>query len=128
VVPATSPPETTRRDAGAGFDEIEQRWSGVVAGMRAVSAVEGTSGDQEPLELARADGRDLCIRVAFEATEPIVATLVDGAGTSLARSAETSSGVLPEHGPVCVRRGETVRGSAVGPPAARVRWVTWAAR
>lgn len=122
-----SPPEAKGRDAGAAFDEIEQRWSGLVAGMRPVSSVEGTAGDLEALELARAEGRDLCVRVAFEAPEAVVASLIDGAGASLARSAEQASGLLPEHGPVCVRRGDSVRGIASGPAATRVRWVTWAA-
>jgi hypothetical protein len=126
--PAGTTSDASDGDAGRAFDEIEERWSGVVAGMRAVSALEGTAGDQEPLELARADGGDLCVRVAFESSGAIVASVLDGAGTVLAKSSEQASGVLPEHGPVCVRRGDSVRGHAAGPPAARVRWVTWAAR
>jgi hypothetical protein len=127
AAPAAGPPEG-QQDAGAAFEEIKQRWSGVVAGMSPVSALEGAAGDQEALELARADGRDLCVRVAFEAPEAVVASLVDRAGASLARSAEQTSGLLPERGPVCVRRGDAVRGLASGSATTRVRWVTWAAR
>jgi hypothetical protein len=81
----------------------------------------------ERIELLRAGGRDTCVRVAFEATAPVVAKLVDGVGHVLAATHEPATeGVLGERGPVCVRKGEVVAGLAEGPPA-RLRWVAWEA-
>jgi hypothetical protein len=82
----------------------------------------------ENVELARADAQDLCVRVAFEASEPVVASLVDAHGASLATASERAGGILAEQGPVCVRKGDAVHGLATGPSTARVLWVAWSSR
>ena len=64
----------------------------VAPGMREVARVE-SAGD--PVELVRAEGHDTCVRVAFEATAPVVATLSDAEGSVLASSeAPAIEGVL----------------------------------
>jgi|SRR5579884_621240 len=113
-------------DAGpaAGFDAILARGASVAPGMRERARKE-SAGDR--VELVRAEGRDVCVRVAFEATAPVLAKLVDAAGGALAAThAAEVDGVLGERGPVCVRKGDSVSGIADG-PAARVRWVAWSA-
>jgi hypothetical protein len=110
---------------GAGhFDSIETRAALVAPGMREIARRESAG---ERIELVRADRQDACVRVAFESTGPVVGKLVDGVGAVLAASQEaTTRGVLGEHGPVCVRRGESVNAIAEGAPT-RVRWVAWVA-
>jgi hypothetical protein len=83
-----------------------------------------TTGDK--VEIAHAEGRDACVRVAFEASSPVVAKLVDAQGNVLASSeAPATGGVLGERGPVCVRRGDAVSAFAEG-SGASVRWMAWA--
>lgn len=103
--------------------------------MRAIAERE-TAG--ESVELVRAEGHDQCVRVAFEATSPVVAKLTDAKGIALASSSSpASTGTLGEAGPVCIRKGDAV--SAVVDAAGRdvsdaaihggthVLWIAWAA-
>jgi hypothetical protein len=81
----------------------------------------------EKIELVHAEQQDTCIRVAFAASVPVVAKLVDGVGNVVAETgAATVEGLLGEKGPVCIRKGEAVSVMVDGPGAA-VRWVAWAA-
>jgi hypothetical protein len=92
--------------------------------MREVARVESGA---EPIDLVKADARDVCVRVAYEASEPVVAKLVERGGAVLAAASSPAlQGSLGERGPVCVRRGDVVRAMAEG-PAARVRWIAWEA-
>jgi hypothetical protein len=95
--------------------------------MREVARIE-SAGDR--IEIVRAGGRDACVRVAFEASSPVVARLLDGEGNVLASSdVPEAEGVLGQRGPVCVRRGDAVSAAAGGAEAAvaSVRWVAWQA-
>jgi hypothetical protein len=123
--PATSSAAFADGVGGAGhFDSIETRAALVAPGMREIARRESAG---ERIEMVRADRQDACVRVAFESTGPVVGKLVDGVGVVLAASHEaTTRGVLGEHGPVCVRRGESVNAIAEGAPT-RVRWVAWVA-
>jgi hypothetical protein len=90
--------------------------------MHVVATHEGTN---EPFEVLRAVDSDLCVRVAFEASEPVTATLADTAGATLASRGDAGAGLLAADGPVCIRRGGAVRATATGSPAVHVRWVAW---
>jgi hypothetical protein len=80
----------------------------------------------ERIELVRAAGRDTCVRVAFDATAPVLARLLDADGTVLSETkAPASTGVLAERGPVCVRKTGSVAATAEG-NASRIRWIAWA--
>jgi hypothetical protein len=92
--------------------------------MHSVSARESGLA---PIELARADSGDTCFRVAFESTEPVVASLVDSSGATLATSSEQDEGLLPPDGPVCIRKGNALRAAAEGAVGSRVRWVAFSA-
>jgi hypothetical protein len=92
--------------------------------MREVARNE-TSG--EKMEIVQAGEHDACVRVAFEASAPVVARLVDGEGHVLASSdAPATNGVLGQRGPVCVRKGDAVSVVAEG-SATSVRWIAWEA-
>jgi hypothetical protein len=115
----------TSPEAGSVFAALSARGPSLAPGMREVTRNE-SAGD--PVELARAEGRDACVRVAFEATAPVVATLSDAEGNVLASSvAPTVEGVLGPRGPVCIRRGDRVSARAEGADAGAiaVRWVAW---
>jgi hypothetical protein len=117
-------PSASNAEAMAAFDALAARGQALAAGMREVARKES---DGERVEIARADKRDACVRVAFESTAPVVAKLVDREGRVLAASKEpTTEGVLGERGPVCVRKGDVVACLADGAPA-HVRWVAWEA-
>jgi hypothetical protein len=90
--------------------------------MHVVATHDGTG---EPFEILRAVDADLCVRVAFDASEPVTATLTDAAGATLAARSDAGAGLLASDGPVCVRRGGAVRATATGAPATHVRWVAW---
>jgi hypothetical protein len=104
------------------FADLESRYAALVPGMHVVATHEGTS---EPFEVLRAVDSDLCVRVAFEASEPVTATLADTTGATLATRGDAGAGLLAADGPVCIRRGAAIRASATGAPGAHVRWVAW---
>jgi hypothetical protein len=111
-------------EASAAFDALAARGQALSPGMREVARKE-TRGER--VDLVHAEGHDACVRVAYEASAPVLARLVDGAGNVLvAASAAANDGVLGERGPVCVRKGDTVACLADGGPA-RIRWVAWEA-
>jgi hypothetical protein len=120
--PAAVPP--AEFDSGPAFDSIGARGASLAPGMRELARRESTG---DPVEIFRAQGRDACVRVAYEANVPITAKLVDQRGTLLASSSGVATqGALGERGPVCVRDGDSVNALSVG-PRARVRWITWGA-
>lgn len=111
-------------EASAAFEAMAGRAASIAPGMREVTRKDA---GPEAVDLVRADTRDVCVRVAYEATLPVVAKLVERGGGLLAASeAPATEGVLGARGPVCVRRGEVVRGLAEG-TGARVRWMAWEA-
>ena len=129
---SVSLPRAPRAVAATGsepsFDALAARGASVAPGMREVARVE-TTGDGV-VEVVRAGERDTCVRVAFEASSPVVARLLDTEGNVLAASdVPEAEGVLGQRGPVCVRRGDAVSAAAGGAEAAvpNVRWVAWQA-
>jgi hypothetical protein len=115
---------TAAAPVASAFDAMATRAAPLVPGMREVARVEGGA---ETVDLVRAEGRDVCVRVAYEATGAVLAKLVDRTGGVLAAApGQATEGVLGERGPVCVRRGDVVRGVAEG-AGARVRWMAWQA-
>ena len=124
VVSAVATTDASAEEAKAAFVALAARGDALAPGMREVARRESGAG---AVDLVKAEGRDVCVRVAYEATVPVTTKLVDGAGRVLAASgAATAEGVLAAHGPVCVRRGDVVRGVAEG-VGARVRWMAWEA-
>jgi hypothetical protein len=110
--------------APESFDDLTALGPGVAAGMREAARRSGTG---EAVDLVKAEASDACVRVAFAASAPVVASLVDGQGEPLSTLSQPADrGVLGERGPVCIRRGDVVRGVAGG-AAVRVRWLAWTA-
>jgi hypothetical protein len=106
------------------FEDLAARAPSLAPGMREVTR---KAGGNEPVDLARADARDACVRVAFQSSAAITAKLVDETGSVLAATAEPSTdGALGENGPVCIRKGDAVRGVIEG-AGAHVRWMVWQA-
>jgi hypothetical protein len=90
--------------------------------MREAARREGAT---DAVDLVKADTHDACVRVAFAASAPVTAKLVDHAGNVLAASESPGTeGVLGAHGPVCVRKGDVVRAVADA-AGVHVRWVAW---
>jgi hypothetical protein len=101
--PAASSPLSP--ETAAAFEALAVRGRAASPGMREVARKE-TAGER--VDLARAEGRDVCVRVVFESNAPVVAKLVDGAGNVLVAGAgPATDGVLGERGPVCVRKGDS---------------------
>jgi hypothetical protein len=118
------PTENPSAARSRGFAALEARAPALAPGMDRVVERE-TEGQR--VELLRATDRDLCLRVAYEASDPVVARLLVHDGTTLAETrAPAAEGALGERGPVCVRKGETVSAFADG--ASWVRWVVWGSR
>lgn len=110
--------------ASESFDDLTALGASVAAGMREAARRAGTG---DAVDLVKADASDTCVRVAFAASVPVTASLLGAQGDVLATLSQPADhGVLGERGPVCVRRGDVVRGVAGGPPV-HVRWVAWEA-
>ena len=128
--PAMAQPAAIDPERDARFRALRSRAGAMAPGMRL--AAELDSAD-EAVELVRADAQDECVRVAFQATAPVSATLTDAKGATLAAVTSLSStGTLAESGPVCVRRGDVVVATAKShgvdaAPRPRVSWAAWAA-
>ena len=131
--PPVSPPVASASATGSGsfvpapaepFDDLAARAASLAPGMHEASR---RSGGLEPLELWRAEQGDACLRVAFASTVPVTTKLLLQGGELLAATGEPAlDGALGEKGPVCVRKGDVVKGVAEGPPA-HVRWMVWQA-
>lgn len=127
-------------DAGAGdagtdgaavegrpsLDAIAQRGAPFAGGMRELVRREVT-GAHSTIEIARADARDACVRVAYSANAPVSARIEDDGGAILAERTADADGLLAARGPVCVRRGRAVRVTFDGPSSLEVRFVAWVA-
>ncbi len=126
-------------DAGAGdagtdaavegrpsLDAIAQRGAPFAGGMREILRREVT-GAHTTIEIARADVRDACVRVAYSANAAVSARIEDDGGAILAERTADSEGLLAARGPVCVRRGRAVRVTFDGPSSLAVRFVAWVA-
>jgi len=119
-----APPPAADSGTPARFDSIVARGPSIAPGMREVARRESFG---ERVEIVRAEQRDTCVRVAFEAVAPVTARLVDGTGTVLATTSVAGvEGLLGEKGPVCVRKGEALSVLVEG-ASVPVRWVAWAA-
>ena len=70
----TPAPSVSNAEAMAAFDSLAARRQALVPGMREVARKES---DGERVEIARAEKRDACVRVAFESSSPVIAKLVD---------------------------------------------------
>src|SRR5258708_25391120 len=70
--PASAP--TAAPTAAPSFPDLEARWSPRLPGMRVLGS---RAAGVEPVEIARAADVDLCVRVAFDATEPVRAVVAD---------------------------------------------------
>ena len=111
--------------ADVAFEARAARRLSVASGMREVARRESGT---DPVDLIIAEGRDACLRVAFESTAPVAVKLLDQGGNVLAATeGPVTEGVLGARGPVCLRKGDVVRGLAEG-AGARVRWMAWEAR
>jgi hypothetical protein len=125
---APAPAASASADPGAPdtltpFDTLAARGASVAPGMREAARKDGGA---DGVELVKADTRDACVRVVFVASVPVTAKLVDHGGNVLAASeAPATDGVLGAKGPVCIRKGDVVRGLADA-AGVRVRWVAWA--
>jgi hypothetical protein len=109
----------------AALAALAARGASGAPGMRESSRLRST-GDK--VVVARARDRDACVRVAFDASAPVLAKLLDTEGHVLASlDAPAMGGVLGARGPVCVRKGDAVSAVAAGPDggAGSVRWVAW---
>ena len=113
-------------EAWPSLASIATRAAPSARGMREVARAEiaGDGGAKLSAEIARAEGRDVCVRVAYAAPAPVVARIEDGANMLTERAGE-SEGLLGARGPVCVTRGGALRVTFEG--AAKIRFVAWVA-
>jgi hypothetical protein len=124
VPAAVTSAETPVPDTVPSFDVLAARGPALAPGMREVARKEGAPA---AVDLVKAETRDACVRVAYAASAPVTASLVDHAGGVLAASeAPATEGALGAKGPVCIRKGDVVRGitDAAG---VHVRWLAWSA-
>ena len=126
VEPAVTPSVHEAPDAGdpiATFDELAKGADKLAPAMRELSRDEKSGEKSLSVDLLQAD-KDGCVRVTFAATTELRATLEDQSGAVLAVT-KAKAGALGERGPVCVRKGGTLRVRFEGDGAIRLRFITW---
>jgi hypothetical protein len=121
---ASSQPKEAGDPSFPPLDALSARAPSIAPGMREIARHDG---GPEVTEVAHAGDKDLCVRLLFVANAPVAAALMDHSGAVLSEAPEGTGGALGENGPVCVRRGQTVRVRFESrSPAPRVRWIAWA--
>lgn len=126
VEPAVKPIVHQAPDAGdpiATFDELAKGAGTLAPLMRELSRDEKSGEKSLSADVLQAD-KDACVRVTFAATTELRAVLEDPSGAVLAVT-KAKAGVLGERGPVCVRKGGTLRVRFDGDGAIRLRFITW---
>jgi hypothetical protein len=108
------------------LDALAARATSVAAGMREVARGE-IVGDASGAThvIARADARDVCVRVTFGARAPVHASLVDARGDVLAEVRDAADATLGARGPVCVRKGDVVSLRFESSAPLGARFVAW---
>lgn len=103
------------------LDELAARGAPEVPRMREVKRLDDVS---KPTEL-EAGTTDACFRAIVAASGPVRAWFVDASSAPRGEIAE-AAGLVPPRGPVCARRGETLRLVVHGPMAnTTARAVVW---
>ena len=126
VEPAVKPIVHEAPDAGdpiASFDELAARADKLAPAMREIGRGEKSGEKSLSVDVLQAD-KDACVRLTFAASTELRAALEDQSGTVLAET-KAKAGALGERGPVCVRKGGTMRVRFDGEGTMRVRFISW---
>jgi hypothetical protein len=110
----------------ATFEELDGDKGSLAAGMRPLDRAD--VGSELMRDLIAEAKADTCVRISISATTPVAAELVDDRSRALAEAPEGTRSALGERGPVCIRRGDTVRirFTPRAGTAPRIRFVAWA--
>ncbi len=103
--PETSSPPPD--DELPSLDRVAASGAALAPGMRELVRLETTAGSSS--EILTPSPRDVCLRVAFVASAPVAPELDDDRGLPFATAKRGRSGKIGDDGPVCVRRGSSVR-------------------
>jgi hypothetical protein len=129
-VPSSIPASASTAPAAPAlpsFDALASRVTTLAPGMREVSRGDLTSEALPPTHLVvRADTADTCARVALAAEPAVRVSLTDGRGDVLAQAGSLADGAIAAHGPVCVRKGDTITLNVEATAPWAVRFVAWA--
>jgi hypothetical protein len=114
------------------LDALAARATSVAAGMReaargeiAGDAAGATNATTATRVIARADDRDVCVRVTMVARPAAHAWLADTRGDVLSDAAEATDATLGARGPVCVRKGDVVSLHLESKTPFVARFVAW---
>jgi hypothetical protein len=133
--PAKPLPPAPKQAADAGFvdmtpakgadvpslDELAARGATDAPLMREVKRLDDVS---KPTEL-EAGAADACFRAVVAASAPVKAWFIDATNAPRGEIAE-SAGLVPPRGPVCAKKGETLRLVVLAPTAGTTaRAVVW---
>jgi hypothetical protein len=112
-------------DAAAfvSLDALAARAPSLAAGMREVA--RGEIAGEATRVIARAEDRDVCVRVTMVARYPVHASLIDARGEILADVKDAFDATLGAHGPVCTRKGDAVSLRVDAGAMSVVRFVAW---
>ena len=112
------PPERT-------LATLNEQGPKVAAGMRALDGAELSLSQEQTRDLVTAD-KDTCVRLVWSASTPVLVKLLDSSDHHLVESSSSKDGTLGERGPICVRKGQTIRVQFTPSAAATVRYAAWA--
>lgn len=127
AVEALKPAVHEAADAGlsdplAAFEDLAKGADKLAPAMREIGREEKSGEKSLVAEILHADA-DSCVRVSFAASTELRAVLEDPSGV-LAET-KSKSGALGERGPVCVRKGVTLKARFEGDGAIKVRFIAW---
>jgi len=88
---------------------LGEQGSTLAPGMRKLEDGELSGARDVAHDLMAPVDKDTCVRVAWSANAAVDAKMLDASGRTLAEVRSARDGSLGERGPICARRGDTVR-------------------
>ncbi|MBX3201489.1 MAG: hypothetical protein KF894_25355 [Labilithrix sp.] len=113
-------------DAASGarapsLDELAARAATELPSMREI----GRAADATTPTVVTTGATDGCFRASLGASTPVRAWFEDASGDPRGEALSATAGLVPPRGPVCARRGETLRLVVDAPPGTTARAIVW---
>lgn len=111
-----------RADALApSLDDLAARAASELPSMREIAR----ANDATAPTVVTAGASDGCFRASLGASAPVRAWFEDASGAVRGEALSAAAGLVPPRGPVCARRGETLRLVLDARPGTTARAIVW---
>lgn len=114
-------PDATSAARAPSLDDLAARGATELPSMREISRAT----DATTPTVVTAGASDGCFRASLGASAPVRAWFEDASGDARGEALSAAAGLVPPRGPVCARRGETLRLVIDAVPGTTARAIVW---